>query len=183
MRPNTTFVRSCERPSVSLADSPPLDSTELLRRLTTRGVDFVVIGGIAAVLHGSARITQDLDVCFATDDGNLHALGGVLTDLGARLRGVGEDVPFVADARTLRHVAVLTLVTELGALDVLTRPSGAPTYQRLRQRADRVDLGNFTVLVTAIDDLLAMKRAAGRPKDLADIAELEAIARLRRRAR
>lgn len=168
---------------MSLADTPALDATELLRRLTARGVDFVVIGGIAAVLHGSARITQDLDVCFATDDGNLLTLGRVLTDLGARLRGVAEDVPFVADAPTLRRVEVLTLVTELGALDVLARPSGAPGYERLRQRADRFELDTFTVLVASIDDLLAMKRAAGRPKDLADVVELEAIVQLRRRAR
>lgn len=168
---------------MSLADTPALDATELLRRLTARGVDFVVIGGIAAVLHGSARITQDLDVCFATDDGNLLTLGRVLIDLGARLRGVAEDVPFVADARTLRRVEMLTLVTELGALDVLARPSGAPSYQRLRQRADRFELDAFTVLVAAIEDLLAMKRAAGRPKDLADVVELEAIVQLRRRAR
>jgi len=167
---------------VSLADSPALDSTELLRKLTARGVDFVVIGGIAVVLHGSARITQDLDVCVATDAGNLSALGHVLADLDARLRGVEEDVPFVPDARTLRSAEVLTLVTKLGALDVLARPAGVQGYQHLRRRAERFELDRFSVLVAAIDDLVAMKHAAGRPKDLADIAELQAIARLRRRA-
>jgi len=168
---------------VSVADYPALDSTELLRRLTARGVDFVVIGGIAVVLHGSARITQNLDICFATDDANLSALGQVLIGLDARLRGVDDDLPFVPDARTLRSVEVVTLVTNLGALDVLARPSGAPSYERLRRRADRFELGDFTVLVAAIDDLLAMKHAAGRAKDLADVAELQAIARLRRRAK
>ena len=166
---------------MSVADYPDLNSPELLRRLDAGGVDFVVIGGIAAVLHGSARITKDLDVCFASDAANLAALGGVLTDIDARLRGVDGDLPFVLDARTLRSVEVLTLVTPLGALDVLTRPSGAPTYDRLRRHADRVDLDGFTVLVASIEDLLAMKRSAGRPKDLADVAELETIARLRRR--
>jgi Nucleotidyltransferase of unknown function (DUF6036) len=166
---------------VSIADNPALDAIELLRRLTARGVDFVVIGGIAAVLHGSARVTQDLDVCFAADDANLSALGAVLVDLHARLRGVEEEVPFVADAHTLRRAEVLTLVTTLGALDVLARPSGAPTYERLRRRAERFELEGFTVLVAAIDDLIAMKQAAGRAKDLADVAELETIARLRRK--
>jgi len=102
--------------------------------------------------------------------------------LGARLRGVPEDVPFVPDARTLRAVDVLTLETTAGALDVLARPVGAPPCEVLRGGADRYDIGGFAVLVASIGHLIAMKRAAGRPKDSADIAELEAIVRLRRRS-
>jgi hypothetical protein len=157
---------------------PPLSADEILRRLVERGVDFVVIGGIAGVLHGSARNTFDLDICFATDDANLAALGDVLTDLGARLKGVDEDVPFVPDARTLQGVELLTLVTLLGELDLLSRPPGAPAYRALRRNADRYDLGGFNVLVASIDDLIAMKQAAGRAKDLLDVEELEAIKRL-----
>jgi Nucleotidyl transferase AbiEii toxin, Type IV TA system len=164
----------------SVTDRPPLSADEILRRLVERGVDFVVIGGIAAVLHGSARNTFDLDICVATDDANLAALGDVLTALGATLKGVEEDVPFVPDARTLRQEE-LTLVTPLGELDVLSRPSGAPTYQELRRNADRYDLGGFNVSVASVDDLIAMKQAAGRAKDLIDIEELEAIKRLRHR--
>ena len=166
-----------------MTDRPPLRADEILRRLVTRGVEFVVIGGIAAVLHGSARNTFDLDVCFATDDANLVALGDVLTALGARLKGVDDDIPFVADARTLRRVELLTLVTSLGELDVLSRPPGAPPFQELRRNADRYDLGGFNVSVASIDDLIAMKEAAGRAKDLLDIEELEAIKRLRHRHR
>jgi predicted nucleotidyltransferase len=154
---------------------PGLDAEEILRRLTSRGVDFVVIGGIAAVLWGSARMTFDLDICFATDDANLQALGNVLVDLGAQLKGVDEELPFVPDATTLRRVEVLTLNTTAGELDLLARPAGAPAYDALRKRATRVDLGDFTVLISSLDDLIAMKRAAGRTKDLADIEELEAI--------
>lgn len=157
------------------------DPEHILGLLTTRGVDFVVIGGIAAVLHGSARITQDLDVCFATDDTNLGALGKVLVELESRLRGVPEDVPFVPDAETLRRVDVLTLETNAGDFDVLARPDGAPPYARMRQNAERYDVGAFAVLVASIDDLLSMKRATGRPKDLADVEELTSIARLRAR--
>ena len=162
-----------------MADRPPLDAGQILRRLVERGVDFVVIGGIAAVLQGSARNTFDLDICFATDDANLAGLGDVLVALGARLKGVHEDVRFVPDRRTLRQIELLTLVTSLGELDVLTRPAGAPTYQDLRRHADRYDLGGFNVSVASVDDLIAMKQAAGRPKDLLDIEELEAIKRLR----
>lgn len=156
-----------------------LDSAGILRRLTARGVDFVVIGGIAAVLHGSPRATFDLDLCFATDPANLDGLGEVLTDLDARLRGVGEEVPFVPDAATLRQVEVLTLRTALGDLDVLARPAGVTRYETLRRGADRYELGGFSVLVASVADLIAMKHAAGRAKDLADIEELEAILRLR----
>lgn len=164
-----------------MSNRPPLSADEILRRLVERGVDFVVIGGIAAVLHGSARNTFDLDICFATDDVNLTALGDVLTALGARLKGVDENVPFVPDGRTLRQVELLTLVTSLGELDVLTKPAGAPTYRDLRRNADRYDLGGFNVSVASINDLIAMKQATGRPKDLLDIEELEAIKRLRHR--
>jgi hypothetical protein len=156
-----------------------LDPERILRALVGRGVDFVVIGGIAAVLHGSARNTFDLDVCFATDDVNLNALGDVLVELGARLRGVREDVPFTPDARTLRRVELLTLATVAGDFDVIARPSGAPAYAALRRRAERFDLGGFAVLVASVEDLIAMKQAAGRAKDIQDVAELEAILRLR----
>ena len=164
-----------------MTDRPPLDAAEILRRLVERGVDFVVIGGIAGVLQGSARNTFDLDICFATDDANLAALGDVLTALGARLKGVNEEIPFVPDARTLRGVELLTLVTTLGELDVLSRPPGAPGYQELRRNADRYDLGGFNVSVASVDDLIAMKQAAGRAKDLLDVEELEAIKRIRHR--
>lgn len=165
--------------------SPPerleLRADEILRRLTVRGVDFVVIGGIAAVLQGSARNTFDLDICFSTDPANLEALGEVLVDLGSRLKGVDDDVPFVPEGRTLRRVEVLTLETSAGELDVLAAPSGAPPYRALRANADRFDLGGFQVLVASVDDLLAMKRASDRAKDRVDVEELEAIKRLRRR--
>ena len=157
-----------------------LDVTRILRALTERGVDFVVIGGIAAVLHGSARNTFDLDVCFATDPANLKALGDALMALHARLRGVDAG-PFIPDAATLRRIEVLTLSTDAGDLDVLARPAGAPRFAALRRHADRFDLGDFSVLVASVEDLIAMKSAAGRPKDREAVAELETIRRLRGR--
>lgn len=160
--------------------SRELDTARILSALVTRGVDFVVIGGIAAVAHGSPRVTQDVDVSFAVDIGNLAMLGQALQALGARLRGVPDDVPFVPDPATLRRVEVLTLDTVAGALDVLANPAGAPPYGVLRRGAVRYELAGFAVLVASIPDLIAMKRASGRPKDLADIAELEAIQRLQR---
>lgn len=165
---------------MSIGERDPLDARAILRELIAAGVDFVVIGGIALVLHGSARFTFDLDLTYSTDPTNLAALGGVLVALESRLRGV-DDVPFAADAATLRNVEVLTLHTSAGDLDVLAHPAGAPSYKVLRGRAERVDIGGFAVLVASIGDLIAMKTAAGRPQDLLDVEELEAIARLRRR--
>lgn len=162
-------------------DRERLDAKTILRELTRAGVDFVVIGGIALVLHGSARATFDLDITYATDAGNLEALGGVLVALEARLRGVDDDVPFVPDAATLRNVELLTLRTVAGDLDVLARPAGAPAYDVLRRRAERLDVGGFAILVASTADLISMKNAAGRGKDLIDLAELQAIERLRRR--
>jgi Nucleotidyl transferase of unknown function (DUF2204) len=158
-----------------------LDPAQILGVLTAHGVDFVVIGGLAAVLHGSASFTEDVDVCFARDDANLRALGRALTDLEATLRGAADDVEFVPDERTLRGVHILTLDTAAGALDVQLEPDGAPPYEILRRRAERIDLGAFAVLIASIDDLIAMKRAAGRPKDIVVVEELETIRDLRSR--
>ena len=158
---------------------PELRVGALLRALTEGDVDFVVIGGIAAVAHGSLQITQDLDIAYAGDEANLARLGAVLVALGATLAGVTDDVPFVPDGRTLRHVRVLTLNTPDGSLDVLAEPDGSGGYARLRANAIEAAVGGTTVRIAGLEDLIAMKKAAGRPKDRIYIEELEAIRRLR----
>jgi predicted nucleotidyltransferase len=164
-----------------MADWPAFEPQRILALLTARGVEFVLIGGYAAVLHGSPRVTRDLDICYATDGANLRALAKVLEKLHARLAGVDEELPFVADEHTLSQAELLTLQTDAGRLDLITAPAGSRSYKRLRANAARYDIGGFLVAVAEIEDLIAMKAAAGRPKDLADIAELEAIADLRTR--
>ena len=149
---------------------------DLLAVLVAHGVDFVVVGGMAAVFHGSSRITQDLDITYSTEPANLQVLGGALIGVDAKLFTVEEDLPFVPDARTLSQTEILTLATRLGKLDLLRAPAGAPSYSDLRSRAELVTLGEYAIRVAQTADLIAMKRAAGRAKDLADIEELEAIA-------
>jgi predicted nucleotidyltransferase len=166
-----------------VASWPEFSPSALLRALVSRGVDFVVIGGFAVIAQGGSRITQDLDLCFAGDPANLEALGDALVGMHAHLRGVAEDVPFVPDADTLRRMQILTLDTDHGPLDLLVEPAGAPRYDALRRRADALDLGGLRVLVASVEDLMAMKRASGRDKDLLDLAELEVIDRLRRERR
>jgi hypothetical protein len=141
----------------------------------------VVVGGIAMIVHGSARITQDLDICFAPDRPNLDALGAALIELKAKLRGASDEVPFVPDGDALRRLWTVTLDTTEGPLDLLREPPGAPPYEELRRRADRIDLEGVTVLVAALDDLEAMKKAAQRPIDQIDLEEIEVIRRLRER--
>lgn len=162
-----------------MASFPELKLEALLARLARADVDFVVVGGVAVAFQGYGRATKDLDITYATDRKNLVRLGEVLVALHARLRGVTEDVPFVADERTLARTRLLTLDTDDGSLDLLADPPGAPPYAALRERADRVDLDGIIVAVAALEDLLAMKRAAGRPQDLIDIDALEVARRVR----
>lgn len=164
-----------------MANWPEFRLKPLLVSLASHGVDFVVIGGIAAIAHGSPKLTKDLDICYATDDANLEALAATLGELNARLRGVTEDLPFAPDASTLRLTEVLTLETDQGWLDLLARPAGSPAYERLRRRAERVDLEGVSVLVASIDDLIEMKLAAGRDRDVSEVEELKLIRRLRKR--
>lgn len=149
--------------------------TEALRRLTDGGVRFVLIGGVAARVQGSPSLTLDLDICYARDRENLDALAKVLLDIGAQLRGVTEDVPSRLDARTLRNGDSFTFNTDLGALDVLATPSGTRGYDDLVLDASEVDIDGRRVLVASIDDLIRMKLAAGRLKDLVEVEILGAL--------
>lgn len=162
---------------------PEFDPEPLLRHLAEAGVDFVVIGGVAVAAQGYGRATKDLDIVYATNAANLERLGDVLVELGARLRGIGEDVPFVPDARTLKRTTILTLETSLGSVDLLVDPAGADRYEAMRERADVVDLDGVEFRVVSVEDLLSMKRAAGRPQDIADIDALLTAQRVERRMR
>jgi hypothetical protein len=150
----------------------PLRILEILRRHDVR---YVLIGGFAGRLLGSPTVTNDLDVCYARDDRNLERLSDALRELGARLRGVDEDVPFLLDARTLRAGDAFTLVTDAGNLDVFGFPPGSGGYDALRRTAETMDIDGHPVAVAAIEDLIRMKLAAGRPKDRVEVEILGAL--------
>lgn len=154
----------------------PFDPIGALELLVSRRVRFVLIGGLAARLHGSPTVTNDLDICHAKDPENLEALAATLTAMGARLRGA-EDVDFPLDVRLLTAGENFTFTTDFGALDCLARPAGVPGYEQLHQRAEVMDLGDLRIAVASLDDLMAMKRAAGRPKDLIELEVLGALKR------
>lgn len=151
------------------------DLLGLLRALRDADVPFVVIGGVAAVLHGSELLTRDVDVTPPRDDRTLARLAEVLGELDACLRGA-EDVPVDVDASFLRSASSHTFTTRLGPLDVLFEPAGGGDHVRLDRTAVEVDLGDgLVVRVASLDDLIAMKRAAGRPKDLLAVEHLAVL--------
>jgi Nucleotidyl transferase AbiEii toxin, Type IV TA system len=165
-----------------VASWPEFRPTTLLGLLAHAKIDFVVVGGVAIVVQASPRFTRDLDICYATDKANLARLGSLLVSLEAKLRGVDDDVPFVPDARMLRRTQMLTLTTREGDLDLLVDPPGSPGYAALRRRADVIDLAGASVRIASVEDLISMKRAAGRPQDQVDVESLE-IARSRLRGK
>ena len=152
-----------------------VDPLRTLRTLRRHDVEFVLIGGFAANLHGSALITWDVDICYERSPDNMERLADALRDLDAELRGVDESVPFQLDARTLAEGDAFTFTTRLGPLDLLGVPAGTNGFDDLRSAAIAMDLGGYEVLVADIEDLIRMKRAAGRAKDFVAVEHLGAL--------
>jgi hypothetical protein len=138
---------------------------ELLTCLRRHEVDFVVIGGLAGMALGSAYPSYDLDVAYARDVQNLERLADALQELGAMLRGAPKDLPFQPDAKTLANGANFTFDTPYGPLDILADAAGAPPYEKLRAEGAETPIEGVRVRVASLDHLIAMKEAAGRPKD------------------
>ena len=159
------------------------DPVGILKALDRYGVRYVVIGGFAGRFWGSNSITNDLDICYARDRKNFGALALALQELGARLRGAPPDVPFLLDAKTLEMGDHFTFQTKLGALDCLCTPLASGGYPDLIQGATRMNVDGVEVPVAALEDVMRLKRAAGRPKDLAELEILAALLEARARRR
>jgi hypothetical protein len=153
----------------------PFDPIPLLRRFADAGVDFVVIGGVAGGVHGSSLSTYDVDLAYGREPGNLEKLAAVLGSIEAKLRGAPPDVPFLLDAKTLAAGANFTFTTTMGSVDILGDPAGAPPYEQLRRGATLVDVEGRQIRVASLDHLIAMKEAAGRPKDKLQATEYRVI--------
>lgn len=157
------------------------DTAEVLRVLARHEVDFIIVGGQAAVLLGSPIVTWDFDACYQRTPENLRRLAAALKDLQARLRVAGmsdeeaEDLPFALDDQTLEASLNFTFQTRAGAVDLLGQPAGVLGYDELIRNAIEVEVYGVTVKVCALEDLMTMKRHAGRPKDQAQLAELTAL--------
>jgi hypothetical protein len=156
-----------------MADEAPLDAERILRALDEHKVQYVLVGGLAVQTHGHVRTTVDIDVIPAPAPANLARLASALNELGARVLNPGSEGVAI-DAAMLPRATLWQLSTRHGAIDVLHDAPGAPTYTQLRKHALVVELGDLRIPVAGRDDLIAMKRASGRPIDLEDIAALTA---------
>jgi hypothetical protein len=153
----------------------PFDPIRALKVLVDHRVRFVVIGGFAGRLWGSTTVTNDLDICYARDRKNLNALAAALQELEASLRGAPDGLPFRPDAETLASGDHFTFATNAGNLDCVGNPAGSGGFMDLIAGATPMKLDSIEVPVASVDDLIRLKRAAGRPKDLVEVEILGAL--------
>lgn len=157
------------------------DFKALIALLADGKVDFIMIGGNAAVVHGSARVTYDVDVVYARNRDNLVRLVSALCPHKPYLRGAPPGLPFRFDVATLEAGLNFTLTTALGDLDLLGEVTGGGRFEDLLPRSIEIDVAGARIHCVDLPTLIRLKRAAGRPKDFEAIAELEAL--LEERAR
>jgi hypothetical protein len=163
-------------PAPPRPEQPSLEVDRLLQALSRNGVDFVIIGGMAGLAHGSAYPTFDLDISYARDQANLERMVAALEEVGVILRGAPADLPFQLDARTLANGANFTFDSPHGSFDILGDPAGISSYDELRNDAWVAMIEGVEVRVASIDHLIAMKRAANRPKDQLMVEEYLSLA-------
>jgi predicted nucleotidyltransferase len=147
----------------------------LLERLAEARVEFIVIGGVAGILHGSARITYDLDIVYSRDRANVERLVRALDGLNPYLRGAPAGLPFRWNADTLTAGLNFTLTTTSGDIDILGEVAGGGRYQELLPDSSEIRISGITFRCVTLLKLIALKRAAGRPKDFDAIAELQVL--------
>lgn len=160
-----------------------IDIESALRALAAGGVEFIVVGGVAARAHGSARLTNDLDVVYRRTPENIERLVGALAPHGPYLRGAPPGLPFRWDRETILRGLNFTLTTALGDLDVLGEITGGGGYEALITHSAPVAAFGLRIACLDLESLIRVKRAAGRPRDLEAVAELEALFEERQRGR
>jgi len=166
-----------------LADKLTVTSfREILLLLERGGVRFVVIGGVAATVHGASRLTRDIDVVYARDRENIGRLAAAFAVHRPYLRGAPPGLPFRFDEKTITAGLNFTLTTDLGDVDLLGEIAGGGRFEDLLLHSAEVVVYGVSCLCVDLPTLIRSKRAAGRPKDLEAIAELEALLAERERA-
>jgi hypothetical protein len=151
------------------------DFAALLGTLGHHAVAFIVVGGAAAIAHGSARLTNDLDIVYDRSSGNLEKVVAALANYEPYLRGAPPGLPFRWDRETLERGLNFTLTTSSGDIDLLGEIPGGGGYQDLLPGAIELNVFQTRCLCLSLKQLIRAKRAAGRPRDLEVLAELEAI--------
>jgi len=151
------------------------DFTSIVEILADAGVELIVIGGLAAQAHGSARLTQDADFIYRRTDANIERLAAALAPHDPYLRGAPPGLPFRFDPETIHRGLNFTLTTRLGDIDLLGEMVGGGTYDQVVPHAEELIVFGRRVFVLSLPALIRAKRAAGRPKDIEALAELEAL--------
>lgn len=151
------------------------DFAALIPLLVANDVEFIIVGGAAATAHGSARLTLDLDVVYSRDNVNLERIVRALAPSQPYLRGTPPGLPFEWSVETLKKGLNFTLITTLGALDLLGEIVGGGGYDELKPETIKIEVAGAECMCLSLQRLIEVKRAAGRPKDLEAIAELEQI--------
>jgi predicted nucleotidyltransferase len=147
----------------------------IIKVLTGHDVEFIVVGGVAANLFGSARLTFDLDIVYNRKEENLRQIVKALGNANPYLRGAPPGLPFNLDLRTLRNGLNFTLTTDLGPIDLLGEIPGARSYEELLNDSFEIKEQDLAFRCVTLPRLIQLKNAAGRPKDLESLAELRAI--------
>lgn len=152
------------------------DPARIVQTLHDHGVAYVLVGGVAARLHGSPTLTEDLDVTPEPTDDNLGALADALVTLGARLAvdGVDGGLEVPLDARTFSS-PVMKFLTDAGEIDVVLDPVGTGGYEPLRERAVAFRVVGVGLAVASLDDIIRSKETADRPKDRAHLETLRQL--------
>lgn len=151
------------------------DPSAMLDVLNRHGVRYVLIGGLAAAIHGSPYVTVDVDVTPASDGENLERLSTALRALDAEVRADGESFTFDHDGESLGRNAIWNLTTAFGDLDLALRPSGTSGFEDLTRDAVDLEVLGVVVRVASLADVVRSKAAAGRPKDAAQLPLLRRL--------
>lgn len=155
-----------------------IDLLALIRVILAEDPDVILIGGLAMRMQGGGHVTDDVDFAFKRTRDTVHKKVKALAPYQPRPLNWPEGVPYVWDEQMLQGMTTAVMETKIGRVDFLAEPDGAPPFDQLQSRATRFDVDGKVLRVASIDDLIAMKRAAGRPKDLAHIHELETIKKI-----
>jgi hypothetical protein len=155
------------------------DLSKLLKTLLANDIDFVLIGGFAAVVHGSTLVTQDLDICSAMSIENINKLRSVLKDLNPTHRMDRKaNLSFLDHPKSLDGLNNIYLDTDLGILDILSATEPAGNFETIKKNAIDIPLYGFTCKVISIDDLIKVKTVMNRPKDIQAVIELKKVKEL-----
>ena len=146
-----------------------------LKSLIENKVEFVIVGGVAIIAHGVPYATFDLDFCYARTSENLKRIVSALAPFNPRLRGFPKNLPFIWDERTLQNGTNFTLETDIGDIDLLGEVAGVGSYIEVFANSIILKIFEDDVRILSLEDLIKAKKAAGRPKDLFVLPQLETL--------